>query len=139
MKTVFKSKIGLELAIPIVLIFGIVLSLTINQNPNWASIIVQLLAFAFVVHLFLTTNYTIENESLKVKSGFMVNKTIDIQSIKKISETNNMLSSPATSLDRLEITYGKFDSVLISPKLKREFIERIKALNSNVEIVLKEK
>ena len=58
---------------------------------------------------------------------------------KKITETNNALSSPATSLDRLEITYGKFDSVIISPKQKQEFINDITTLNPNVEVKFKNK
>ena len=139
MKIVFRSKIGLELVIPIVLIFGVVLFFTINQNPSWSGIIIQILVFAFVVHLFSTTKYTIENENLKIKCGFIVNKTIDIQTIKKISETNNPLSSPATSLDRLEIFYGKYNSVIISPKLKKEFIEAIVSLNSSVEVEFRKK
>lgn len=76
---------------------------------------------------------------MKIRCGFLFNKYIDIKTIKKITETNNPLSSPATSLDRLEITYGKFDSILILPKQKIEFINDIKSLNPNVEIKLKNK
>jgi hypothetical protein len=76
---------------------------------------------------------------LAIKCGFLFNKTINIQTIKKITETNNPISSPATSLDRLEIVYGKFDSVIISPKKKVEFIADIKSLNPNVEVKLKKR
>lgn len=84
--------------------------------------------------MFLTTNYTIESDKLTIKCGLLYDKTIDIKTIKKITETNNPLSSPATSLDRLEINYGKFDSVIISPKQKSEFINDIKGVNPNVEV-----
>ena len=87
----------------------------------------------------MTTEYTIDNDKLTVKCGFLYNKTIDIKSIRKITETNNPLKSPATSLDRLEINYGKFDSVLISPKQKSEFINEIKRLNPNIEVKYKHK
>jgi len=139
MKKIYKSKIGLELAIPLVLVFGTVLTLTISQEPSWIGIVIFLPVILFVVHMFMTTEYTIDNDKLTVKCGFLYNKTIDIKSIRKITETNNPLSSPATSLDRLEINYGKFDSVLISPKQKSEFINEIKRLNPNIEVKYKHK
>ncbi len=139
MKKVYNSKIGLELVIPLVLIFGTVLFLTFNEEPSWIDILILLPTILFVVHMFLTTKYTIESDELRIKCGFLFNKTIDIKTIKKITETNNLLSSPATSLDRLEINYGKFDTVIISPKKKKEFIENITTLNPNVEVKFKNK
>ena len=139
MKKLFKSKIGLELAIPLIVVFGTVIFLTVFEKPGWLGFVILLLPVLFVVHIFMITIYTIENNKLTIKSGFLFNKTIDINTIKKITETNNPLSSPATSIDRLEITYAKFDSVIISPKQKMEFINYIKALNPNVEIKFKKK
>lgn len=139
MKKIYNSKIGLELVIPLIFVFGIVLFLTVIEKPNWIGIAILAPVIVFIVHMFLTTNYTIENDKLTIKCGFLFNKTIDINSIKKITETNNALSSPATSLDRLEITYGKFDSVIISPKQKQEFINDITTLNPNVEVKFKNK
>lgn len=137
MKKIYKSKIGLELVIPLILAFGTVLTLTISQEPSWMGIVILLPVILFVVHMFITTEYTIDGDKLTIKCGFLYNKTIDINTIKKIKETNNPLSSPATSLDRLEINYGKFDSVIISPKQKSEFINDIKGLNPNVEVKYK--
>jgi len=134
MKKIYKSKIGLELAIPLVLVFGTVLTLTINQEPSWIGIVILLPVILFVVHMFMTTNYTIDSDKLTIKCGFLYNKTIDIKTIKKITETNNPLSSPATSLDRLEINYGKFDTVIISPKQKREFVNNLTTLNSDIQV-----
>jgi len=139
MKKIYNSKIGLELVIPLVLILGTALTLTITEKPSWIGIAILLPVIFFVVHMFLTTNYTIESDELIIKCGFLFNKTIDIKTIKKITETNNPLSSPATSLDRLEINYGKFDTIIISPKHKTEFINDIKILNPNVEVKLKKK
>ncbi len=89
--------------------------------------------------MFATTYYAINENNLIVKCGFLFNKTIDINTIKKISETNNPLSSPATSIDRLEITYGKYDSVIISQKQKQDFINDIITLNPNIEVKFKKK
>ncbi|MBK6699955.1 MAG: PH domain-containing protein [Saprospiraceae bacterium] len=139
MKKIYNSKIGLELVIPLVLIFGIALALNIIEKTNDIGIAILLPVILFVVHMFLTTNYTIESDDLIIKCSFLSNKTIDIKTIKKITETNNPLSSPATSLDRLEINYGKFDKILISPKNKTEFIDDIKRLNPNVEVKFRKK
>lgn len=138
MKKIYNSKIGLELVIPLVLIFGTVLVLSIVIESSWIGIAIILTVIIFVVHMFFTTNYTIERDDLVIKCGFLLNKTIDIKTIKKISETNNLMSSPATSLDRLEINY-KSGSIIISPKQKTEFINHIKRLNPNIEVKFKKK
>lgn len=139
MPTTYKSKIGLELLIPIGLVLGGTFLLFLLGEPKWIGLAIILPVIVFTAHLFATTNYTIDGEQLIVKSGFVVNKTIEIYSIKKIIETNNPVSSPATSMDRLEITYGKFDSIVISPKEKLAFIEHLKRINSNIEVKFKER
>lgn len=139
MKKIYSSKIGLELVIPIGLILGIALIVTVREQPHWLGIAILAPVILFVVYMFMTTKYTIENGKLTVKSGFLFHKTIDINTIKKIKETNNFISAPATSLDRIELFYGKYDSIIISPKKKKEFIAEIKTLNPNVELTLKQK
>jgi hypothetical protein len=68
---------------------------------------------------------------------FLFRKTVPIPGIRKISETHNPLSAPATSLDRLEIVFGRNDSILISPKQKLEFIKHIQSINPGVEVRMK--
>ena len=48
------------------------------------SILFLSLVFAFIVHLFLKTQYTIENNKLKIKCGIFSFKPIDIDEIKEI-------------------------------------------------------
>jgi len=139
MNKTFKSRIGLEFAIPIIIIFGTILFLTTYENPSWLGVFILLAVITIITHLFLSTSYTIEGENLKIKSGIFYNKTVHIKDITSISETNSFLSSPATSLDRLAISFGKYDCVIISPKQKKEFIDTIVSLNSTVEVKLKKK
>lgn len=87
--------------------------------------------------MFLTTYYIINGNDLIIKCGFLFNKTIKIDTIKKIEETNNLLSSPAASLDRIEIGYNQYDSVMISPKDKLDFINQLVTINENINVVLK--
>lgn len=107
--------------------------------PVWLGLIINLLVVAFVLHLFWSTYYTIDGTSLKIKSGFVVNKKIEIDTIKMISESNSIISAPAVSFDRLEIKYNKFDSIFISPRDKSEFISHITRLNPKIEVQYKSK
>ena len=69
---------------------------------------------------------------LKVKCSFFV---IDIATITKIENTNSVLSAPALSMDRIEVFYNKYDSVVISPGDKAGFIARLK--ETNPEVIVK--
>ena len=90
-----------------------------------------------ISYLFLSIKYSIENENLNIKSGFLFNGNIDIKTIRRLSETNNILSSPAASIDRIEILYNKFDSVLVSPKDKMGFIKELTKINPEIGVKLK--
>ena len=90
----------------------------------------------FVIHVFLYTHYTITKHGmLEIRSGLYQFKPIDIQSIKFISPTRSLISSPASSLDRLEIKYAKFSSVLVSPKDKSAFIDSLLHVNKNIKVL----
>jgi hypothetical protein len=138
MSIVFKSKIGLELLIPLLVVFGTVLFLTIFEPSGWIGIAILSPVILFVVHMFMTTYYVIKENSLIIKCGFLYNKTVSIDKIIEISETNNPISSPATSLDRIEIRYEEFNTVIISPKKKKEFIREIIKLNPSIEVKFRE-
>jgi hypothetical protein len=134
MKT-YKSKIGLEIVLFLAVVLGGTSTLMIIKHA-WLGVLINLVVIGFISHMFLTTYYIIKGNDLIVKCGFFFNKTIKIDSIKKIEETNNALSSPAASLDRIAIDY-KFDSVMISPKEKMDFINQLLKINENIKVVLK--
>lgn len=79
-------------------------------------------------------SYTLTDRLLIVHGSLVADTKIEIKSIRKIVETNNPLSSPAGSLDRIEIFYHKFDSVIISPVETEEFLSRLKNVNPEIEI-----
>jgi uncharacterized membrane protein YdbT with pleckstrin-like domain len=136
MSILYKSKIGLELVIPLFIILGGATFMTLYTS-RWLALFILLAIDAFIIHLFTTTFYQIKDDRLRIKSGFLYNTTIDIHAIKQIVATNNLLSSPALSLDRLEIKYNRFDSVLVSPKEKLKFIENLKQVNPAIHVNLK--
>lgn len=59
--------------------------------------------------------------------------------MKKISKSSSIISSPAASFDRIEITYGKFDELIISPKHKLKFAADLQKINPNLINTLKAK
>lgn len=129
----FKSKVDFGLILLLIVIFGTVL-IGSASDQKWIGFAFVFLVAAFIVHVFLTTYYTIEKDKLKIRCGFLINSEIKIQNIKKISKTYNIISSPALSFDRIEILYNEFDTVLISPKDKFKFTEVIKKINPQIEI-----
>lgn len=132
----YPSKIGFGIVFFILAVL-IVSSMFMISPPVWFGLIVNILLLAFIAHIFATTFYVIDGRSLIIKSSFIVNKKIEVSRITKISETNNPLSAPAASLDRLEISYDQYGSVLISPKDKSGFISHITRLNPQIEVQCK--
>lgn len=134
----YPSKIGLELLLPILFILLSTGALMVTSK-SWLGLLIILVVLTFILHLFLSTHYTIEGHQLTVKCGFLYNSTIDIRTISKVSETNNPLSSPAISLDRLEIRYGSHNSVIISPREKQDFLDQLLQINPEISIQYKKK
>ena len=136
---IFRSKqsVGLILFLAVFLVAEAILMLHIKSTGGF--IIVSGVAI-FILHMFLTTYYLIEGIKLKIKCGLLFRQEIDIETIKRISETDSWISSPATSLDRLEIKYlrnKKVESVIVSPKDKSGFIKMLTELNPAIEVRLK--
>lgn len=106
------------------------------QIGSWLGFSIIAFTLVFLVHLFLTTYYVIEGDRLRVRSGFLVNRIIEIDKIRKVETSKSFLSSPATSFDRIELSYNKFDTVTISPADKSSFVADLKQVNPSIEINL---
>ncbi|CAH0347422.1 PH domain-containing protein [Bacillus sp. CECT 9360] len=105
---------------------------------NLADVIIPVLAAALVAWLWFTTYYEIKGETLYVSSG-PIKKMIHIKTIHSIRRTYNPISSPALSLDRIEIKYNMDDTVIISPKDKEQFTSALKEINHDITIELETK
>ena len=134
----FKSKIDLWFIVLLGLLFGLIL-VRLAFDKNWIGFSFILFVTAFIGYMYSTTFYSIDDKKVVIRCGIFFHLSIQIQNIKRISESYNIISSPALSFDRLEILYNKFDTILISPKEKERFIEAIKNINPAVEIKFKNK
>ena len=90
--------------------------------------------FALVVHVFFGTVYTIRGGKLHIQCGFISYRPIDIAKIKSISASRSLLAAPAPSFDRLEIRFGRFGRMLISPKDKAGLTQSLASINPDILI-----
>ena len=139
----YSSKVsyGLLTVVFIVFFSPLILNLIksgINLNLTLISLSL-IIIFGLITHMFLKTEYIIEENKLKIKCGFFNYKPIEINEIKEITKSSNIISSPAPSFDRIEIKYGKFEEMIISPKDKFEFAKYLKSLNPNIKNNITEK
>ena len=138
--TTYHSKIDHWLWILIMVTMLACLFAPIIQEPsmNATSLLILIastvLPSLIIIDIYTKTYYTIDDDkhTLKVKSGFLVNNKYDINKITKIRNTRTWLSSPALSMDRIEITIGRYNKVVISPENKAQFISHLTSLNPNI-------
>ncbi|TGD73511.1 hypothetical protein E4634_10805 [Mangrovimicrobium sediminis] len=74
--------------------------------------------------MLLSTRYVVDDDTLAVRCG-PFRWRVPLGSIEAVRETHNPVSSPALSLDRLEISYMNGKSVIVSPADKRGFCAAI--------------
>ncbi|MCQ6957872.1 PH domain-containing protein [Mucilaginibacter aquariorum] len=133
---VYPSKKGFIIYVVIALLIIIEISYFFH-NLYLPAIVCLALTGVIVFPIVFNTCYTISNNILKVKSGFLLNRSIPIESIKKIVPCHTILSAPALSFDRLEVFYNKYDSVVISPVKKDDFIADLQKINPAIEYINK--
>ena len=81
-----------------------------------------------------STTYAIGNNTLTIRSMFL-KWAIPLENIKTVSKTNNSISSPALSLDRLKIEYlkdGKMKQILVSPRDQQAFRQTVEVNSSQI-------
>ncbi|WP_200411314.1 PH domain-containing protein [Virgibacillus salexigens] len=95
--------------------------------------IINVLITGLLIWIWLGTGYKVKGGLIKVKSG-PFRATIRIEEIKRLSKTKSPFTAPALSVDRLEILYGKYDVMSISPKNETEFIRLLVTENPHIQI-----
>ena len=132
----YPSKISYGL---LIFILAVLIGTTIPMifKPVWTGLLISTAVILFTLHLFLNTYYVIDGEFLVVKSGMIFNKKVDINSVKSIKETKTIISAPALSFDRLEVKWGQYTGVVISPRDKKKFVEHMTRNNPLFDVQIK--
>lgn len=132
MPTVYRSKVDIWLFV--MLSFAALAALysaaqTMAAGSTGAiavAVLVAVVGVGLPLWLLFSTRYTLEATQLLAQSG-PFKWVVPLADIKSITPSNNPLSSPALSLDRLRIDYGKGRMLLISPRDKEQFLQDIEA------------
>lgn len=140
--SVYKSRIGVEIVILFTLLslFSLYVLFIIKMEGNLLFFVVTLFLFCPILLSILgikATTYTVTKNILYIKSNFIFKEKISINEIKKIEGVTSIIKAPAASIKRLELFYGKYDSVMISPKYQDQFIQDLLAVNNSIEVKLK--
>jgi hypothetical protein len=84
------------------------------------AIVLAVAIVGFPAWLMISTHYDIAEDELRIRSG-PFRWTIKLCDIHSVTPTKSMISSPALSMDRLEICYEENRKVLVSPVDKEGF------------------
>ncbi|MDJ0904705.1 MAG: PH domain-containing protein [Woeseiaceae bacterium] len=127
----FKSKVDrwilvLILVVIVVQVVAVTAAITEAGEPGMiTSLILAMIGIvALMVWLLLGTHYTVDRGIIRIVSGPFRWK-VPVEDITSVRATRNPLSSPALSLDRLSIRYGKRRRIMISPADKAGFLKAI--------------
>jgi hypothetical protein len=114
------------LGAPVIVLASVLPDLPSHPAELAVVIAVVVITAGLPVWLLLTTRYVLSADALKVTSG-PFRWTVRIADIKSVTPTRSMISSPALSLQRLEIRYGTYQSVIISPADRDGFLRALEA------------
>lgn len=126
----FKSKVDrwLLFLLIAVMVFEIVvmgIAATRAAAPLEATFLIMaaLAIVALLGSMLIGTHYTVDGNTLRIACGPFRWK-VPIDAIEAVEATRNPLSSPALSLDRLRVRYGK-RRIIVSPADKAGFLKAI--------------
>ena len=131
---IYKSKVDIWLVAIIFVPLGFAVYHAF-QEKDWIPFGGLLIVILLILYACIGIKYIIENDMLSVKIGFFPTGKVKISEIIRIEKSYSPLSAPALSIQRLEIiTHEK--SLLISPENRKEFINELLKINSNIEVKL---
>ena len=113
---------------------AIVLFLYTGFSADQFVLIPLMLAIAaFPWWILMTTDYTVTNRSLEIRSG-PFRWSVPLRDISRIEFTRSPLSSPALSLDRMRIQYTAGKQIMISPERREQFLAELRRRGVAAEV-----
>ena len=129
--TVYRSKVDVWL---VALSVGIMAAACVPGlffDFSWTAC---LLSRALVGSVVFSIRYEISGDKLRVVCCWIFIETFDIHKITSVKPTRTILSSPAASLDRIEVRAGR-RSVVISPRSKHQFVKQLLDINPSIDVI----
>mgnify|MGYP002780977374 CR=1 FL=1 len=130
--SVYASRVSWWLFGPILALPVVPLLLLLIRGISAANLLVLVVlsaSSAYLFYLIQTTAYTLTPDHLLIRCGPQ-RLQIPLSSIRSVGPSRNLVSSPALAVHgRLEVHYGRFGSVLISPANSSDFLATLRHLN----------
>lgn len=138
---VFPSKVdawvpAAAIGIPVVTLGTILFASSTTEGsiePALLATAIVLVVVTLVAWLFVSTKYTVDHDLLTISSG-PFRWRIPIRDIESVTPSSSPLSSPALSMDRLQIHYRGGNDILVSPDDKQGFIASLVAVNGAIRV-----
>lgn len=133
--TRFRSKVDALLVVPGLVGLGLPVLLIVRglaEGRPLAGAVVPLLILAVVAPLMLVS-YELTDAEIIVRAGWL-RWRLPLARIRVLKATRDMWSSPALSLDRIEIRTDRGSWLLVSPADKAGFIAAIRARVPDVKL-----
>lgn len=138
MKKTYPSKIDNTIITFILLVLGVVTAIFLKERIWFAALFLSIF-FALIIYSLSTIQYQIQDNFLIIRTFHYQIYKLDIFNLLSITETNNPLSAPAASFDRLDLRFKISGSILVSPKNKEAFIQDLLTINPEISIKRKNK
>src|SRR5262245_18711677 len=102
------------------------------RGPIAGAIVLVLAELFFFEWVLRSTYYVIDGDMLVIRSSF-VTWRVPIREIRSVKPTRSAASSPALSLDRLRIEYGR-KWILVSPAERERFVTTLRSVNPSITV-----
>jgi hypothetical protein len=119
----FRSGVGAPFIVPL-LAMCVALAVSQSRGLNAVSLVALGLVLGFMIWLLANTAYTVTDRGVLVQSG-PVRRWVDATLIERVRPSKTVLSAPALSSRRLEIS-GGFGVVVVSPHDHVGFVRALK-------------
>lgn len=133
MKKTYKSKIHKAVLLPLALLLTIA-AVILLVNEIWAGALLTAVAVGFLFYFYRKAGYELTGDNkLHIRNGLLSHKEIYVTSIKTIRQRRSAMASPRL-LDQIEISYNRYDRVLVSPNQPTEFISELRQANPRITV-----
>lgn len=130
----YRSKIDLWIAVVLMTTPLVLIGLGLYLHQPALLIIATIILAGYGLAAF-PVSYRVGTDCLVIRNGAMKTK-IRYSEIRSMRPARSALSSPALSLDRIEIRYSEEGIVFISPADRRGFLEDVRAHAPHAEILV---
>lgn len=137
MEKVFKSGVSRGLVGFILTCYSACLVPLFFRDFSWTYIVVTIICISLCygnIKILSTCSYTISGTRLTVKFFVIYHQRYDIMKMTRIAPTRSIISAPAASLDRLRISMERRESVIVSPKDKKAFVNELIRINPKITL-----